>query len=682
MASGDKNELPVRTFRYAVCVAGPRQMSKIIVLGLNCAHDAAACLVIDGRIVGAIAEERLTRRKHQVGFPRLAIDYCLRLAGLTRNDFDPTLVVMNYAPPADFEGQALKAFGHLSPDRVIVNPSHHLLHACYVRAIAVEGDPISILIADGSGYSYCEHERRQSPLLGQRPEYADAHEALSAYYIDHHDRMSLILKDWGCWRDFPSLRFPSLGHMYGSAAKMIFGSWTHAGKVMGLAPFGDPAGIEIGPIVTLHDEGIAVDTDWMLSLPPIPALTRFEDSVLARNLAAKVQAELEKAMFHLVTVLYSRTKCDTLGLSGGVALNSVCNGMIAHEGPFRRLVITPAAHDSGTAVGAAAYGCHVLTNRYPAVDGNSDYWGMEYGEDEILRVINANQDLKWTKVNSPENGAAEDLAAGQIVGWFESKSEFGPRALGHRSILADPRDCRVRTILNERIKFRESFRPYAASVLARECSEWFSQVVPSPHMLMVATARKGYRDRIPAVVHVDQTCRLQTIGDEYSGGLKKIVERFFALTGIPLVLNTSLNVHGEPIAETPQDAVDCLRRSGLEIVYIGGYKVSSVHPWLGEFDETSTVAEATSEFRLVCHFSKTDASGVRVRYCLVHQGGRTLGITTRQAEILLVCRYGQTIGDLCAALPTHSSADIRQEINALCNLGLMCLKFRVKSTEN
>jgi carbamoyltransferase len=654
-------------------------MNDRVILGLNCSHDAAACLAVDGQVVCAIAEERLNRRKHFKGYPQRAVDYCLDAAGLTNHARVPDLVVINQLPPADHDRAVASRFPHLPADRILVNPSHHLLHACYAEMLAPE-EPMVILVVDGSGYSYAEHNKRNSPLLGAAPPSHDAMESLSAYYRDADGQLTLLMKDWGEFKEERRVRFPSLGHMYGLAAQHVFGSWVHAGKLMGLAPFGDPEAFGDRRIVTLRPDGVDVDTEWILDVPPIGFDPRFEHNPLARNLAAKVQAELEVALWHLARLLHERTKCDTLCLSGGVALNSVFNGQLMREGPYRRVLVTPAAHDGGTAIGAAAYGYQRLTKRTLAFRGDEEMLGRTYRESEIVDAAAEYPDVVLSRVANPIRAAAEELAAGHVIGWFEGGSEFGPRALGHRSILADPRVAGMKDHLNAHIKFREGFRPYAAAVLEERCSEWFEDAFDSPHMLAVFRVRPSCADRIPAVVHVDGSCRLQTVAPDYSGSLRALIEAFYALTGVPLILNTSLNVHGEPMSEQPRDAFECVGRSGLKRLYCGGWVVQKrVHVTTG-LDDADLVAVPAKEFRLVSEYRK-DGERLALSKSWVDQESRRVEVSEIERRIVLAGLEEASMADMAALFPETPVDEVRRRVDALCDQGVLCLRPRTQPVE-
>lgn len=542
-----------------------------VVLGLNTSHDAAACLLVDGELAVAISEERLSRVKYHEGFPHLAIRYCLDAAGLPDlNAVD--CIVLNQLPECDYD-VTLRVGGYRG--LLIPNPSHHLLHAYYAW-VASGWDDAAVLILDGSGYSFGEYQRLDRPDLGPAPEFSEMEEAESLYRIGGGD-ISLVSKRWALWHaSRPYYRFASLGHMYSMASQYIFGSFKHAGKTMGLAAFGDPGACP-DEIVDLSGPEMDLDTLWVTRLPPRSSLPAEQDEV-CRNVAAKVQAELERAMLHLAEQLHQRTGATRLAVSGGVGLNSVTNGRLLRESSFTELFITPAAGDAGVAIGAALYGHRELTGSVPSWDYRHDYHGRVYGAAEVDAALAERADLvRWQDVAEETAAlAAADIAAGSVVGWFDLGSEFGPRSLGHRSIICDPRVPGMKDYLNAHVKFREPFRPYAASVLSERAGEYFDLEVDDPYMLVVAQVRPEHLQLVPSIVHADGSCRIQSVRPDHQGRFRALIEAFDDLTGLPLVLNTSFNIRGEPIVETPSDAMECFLASNFDVLYLQGRRVTKV----------------------------------------------------------------------------------------------------------
>jgi carbamoyltransferase len=403
----------------------------------------------------------------------------------------------------------------------------------------------------------------------------------------------------------------SLGIAYTATTQFLgFPHYGDEGKIMGLAPYGRPRFIkEFREIIRTekggqfrleleyfrhHAEG--VEMSWSDGSPVLGRI--FSDEYAAAfgpardpqapvtdrdsDLAASLQMRLEEVAFHVLNHLHNETGLTDLGLSGGVAYNSVMNGKILLHTPFRRVFIQPAAGDSGTALGV----CYQIWNEVAQFDnlrpGNAEreryvmdgaYTGPEFSDAEIEEELKIS-DLKFEKYSASEltERAASDIASGAVVGWFQGRMEFGPRALGNRSIVVDPRRADMKEILNQRIKKREPFRPFAPSILAEEVGEYFEQTHPAPTMLMVYQLKPERRAEIPAVTHVDGSGRLQTVSREMNPRYYQLIDDFYKLTGVPIVLNTSFN-ENEPIVCTPRDAIDCFLKTRMDVLYIGSYAV-------------------------------------------------------------------------------------------------------------
>ena len=643
-----------------------------IVLGVNAAHDAAACVMAGGRVLAAVAEERLTRVKHQEGLPSRAMEYCLDAAGVDGVEA-VELIVLNEFPVTDYALELRRSgFG----GELVVNPSHHLLHAYYAWIASGFGEA-AVLVTDGSGYGYGEYERRQSPLLGTPPPYSEMEEAESLYDADGSE-LRVLEKRWGLWEaGKPFLRFPSLGHMYSMASQYIFGGWEHAGKTMGLAPYGDAARFP-DPIVECTDDGMTLDTAWITRLPersPEPA--HLDD--VCRDVAAKVQAELERGTLHLCNLLHRATGRERLCLSGGVALNTVTNGRILRETAFSELFVTPAAGDTGTAIGAALYGHRLAAGELPGWSCPDDFHGRGYTDDELSAALDARRGLvRSERVDDPADAAAGDVAAGAVIGWFEGGSEFGPRALGHRSTIADPRDPRMRDHLNERVKFREPFRPYAASVLAEHAREYFDLVADDPFMLIVASVREARHSEIPSVCHVDGTCRIQTVPPDYRGRYRRLIECFRARTGVPLVLNTSLNIRGEPIVETPEDALGCFLSSNLDVLYLGDRRVEKlrVSEMLASNGTLPNVlVPALADSMLVAAVVRSeDGAALPARYHCQTRTGHRVTIDEGQFRFLSLVDGERTLAEIADLLAPESAAALTERVMELQQRGFVALR--------
>ncbi|HEX8080493.1 MAG TPA: carbamoyltransferase C-terminal domain-containing protein [Jatrophihabitans sp.] len=642
-------------------------MSRTIVLGINSAHDAAACLLINGEIAVAVPEERLARTKHYEGYPHRAVDYCLRSAGLAGLTAVDTVVINEYVK--DDTGLLVRQAGFNGD--LIVNPSHHMLHAYYAW-LASDLDRPAVLILDGAGYNYGEYERRQSPLLGAPPPFSEMEESESMYVVGDDDELRLVRKRWGLWSSSdPFLRFPSLGHMYSVASEYIFGHMMHAGKTMGLAPYGDASRFP-DPIIEYTPDGLLIDTDWITKVPPRSSEPAHLDAI-CRDMAAKVQVELERAVLHLCQELHDLTGADELGLSGGVGLNSVTNGMILQQTPFRRLFVTPASGDSGVAIGAAFYGHQQTTGQRARVKSYDNYHGHSYSTEELQRAVDSRCAFVDAQlVVDVAEEAARDIIDGKFIGWFEGGSEFGPRALGHRSILCDPRPPEMRDRLNALVKFREPFRPYAASVLTEHVEDYFEAPDDDPFMMTVVQVRQSQASTIASVCHVDGTCRIQTVDRDHVGDYRRLIERFFALTGMPLVLNTSFNIRGEPVIETPDDAIECFLSCNLDVLYLGGFRITK--SIVGTADSPERLVPSLGRGLSIWAVTDTEAgAAASPRYYCQKRTGHKTPISADEYAVLSEMDAQRSISDLAAARPGRTTEDVLRVVADLQQRGLVYL---------
>jgi carbamoyltransferase len=585
------------------------------ILGVSCFyHDAAAAILKDGMLVAAAEEERFSRKKHDSGFPRLAIAFCLRQAGITAADLD--YVVFYEKPLVKFErilktvlgtvprsarlfresmatwlGEKLwlKSFllEHLDiPERKLLFAEHHLSHA----ASALFCSPFSeaaILTVDGVG------EWTTTTLGSGTANWDGAGE----------NRIEM----------FAELRFPqSLGLLY-SAFTEYLGFEVNEGeyKVMGMAPYGQPRYLDqVWRLLECQqDGGFALNLDYFAyhhstrhtingrfealfgprRNPKARFVThqtsRYDDPApptpdeLAENqryadVAASVQAVTEEILVRMARHLHERTGLTRLCMAGGVALNSVANHRILTDTPFTELYVHPAAGDSGGAVGAAQYAWHCLLGKPRRFVMDHAYWG------EALTTASA---VDFVRREGVAHAVLEDdrllervvaaLLDGKIVGWAQGRFEWGPRALGNRSILADPRRADMKDIVNIKIKFREPFRPFAPSVLQEKSGEFFvlddlGQQHPLRFMLLVVPVRESQRSVVPAITHVDGTGRVQLVHRETNPRYHRLIETFGQATGVPVVLNTSFNLKGEPIVNSPEDAFRTFTRSGIDLLVL------------------------------------------------------------------------------------------------------------------
>lgn len=555
------------------------------VMGVNLSHDRSVALLHDGRLVVAVEEERIDRFKHSEGWvikghfdrlsktlPMKSITYCLDAAGIGIDDLD--LVVGN-RPLNDGSARRLLRELPIRDKAKIVElpaPSHHLAHA-YAGYFASPFEDAAVLVVDGVGSRlpgtgriekhtmYRAEGTTLTPVrsLTYAPDYSDM--GLGLFYEFFTAKLGFVTK-WGRpeWGSFGC------------------GGYPEAGKTMGLAPYGRPRP-DWENLFTYDGDDVTVTLEtlekayagWLAD-----AGGGFDGSArdswrspFAEDVARKAQDEVERALVYLAGRAHEATGSPRLCLTGGVALNSVANQRVSADGPFDDLYILPPAGDAGVSLGCAAYGYHAVlggTERYHLASAGT---GRDYGDEEIRAVLRDLPDGLTARPAGPDE-VARLLAEHWVVGWFQGGSEMGPRALGQRSILADPRHPHMRDYLNLVVKHREPFRPFAPSVLAEHAADWFGLRHPSPFMLLVPPVTERRQGQVPAITHVDGTARVQTVSAAENPAYHRLISRFHALTGVPMVLNTSYNDAGEPIVETPADAVRTFRNTELDYLYIGG----------------------------------------------------------------------------------------------------------------
>jgi carbamoyltransferase len=585
------------------------------VLGLSAFyHDSAAALVEDGRIVAAAQEERFTRKKFDADYPQQAVAYCLGEAGVALKDVD--LVVFYDKPFIKFE-RLLETYLTLSPRGYT---SFRMALPLWLREKLFQksllAGELKKLDADFDAQKrllFCEHH---------------VSHAASAFYPSPFERAAVLTLDGvGEWTTTAAaigeghnllihkeIHFPhSLGLLY-SAFTYYTGFKVNSGeyKLMGLAPYGTPRFTNVirDNLIDLKDDGsfrLNLDFfnyctgltmtngrfDALFGGPP-----RNPESLLEQkhmDLAASIQAVLEEAVLRLTRALARETGMQNLCLAGGVALNCVANGKILRDGAFRNIWIQPAAGDAGGALGAAlaAYYQHAgqprtVAKTFDAMAGS--YLGPEFAQGDIdTRLKNAGARFETLTTEAMLATTAEGLANGKAVGWFQGRMEFGPRALGNRSIIADPRNPAMQKTLNLKVKYRESFRPFAPSILREQLPNWFELDVDSPYMLLVAPIVREHmktmtnaeealfgidklnvpRSDIPAVTHVDYSARIQTVHQETNPRYAELITKFHALTGCPVLVNTSFNVRSEPIVCTPEDAFRCFMGTDIDMLVVG-----------------------------------------------------------------------------------------------------------------
>jgi len=558
------------------------------VLGINAYdHDVSACLLRDGEIAYAIAKERITRKKHDAGFYQEVIDYCLNAEGISLDDVE--LVVRNcyVLPIEDIEvrlvsmsdmplkerKQAATNPLYRSNSNKVVTVSHHVAHA-YSAFAACPFDEGVVMVVDGVG-SYCADIAEKD----QKTENVNplARESES-YYKFSGSKLETLKKVWlNPERGFLSDEFynmKGLGAIYSRVSSYIFADWNKCGEVMGLAPYGRAG--QIKPLIALKNGALEIP-DWTdeLNHPYLmEAKEKWDDSAAMKHwqdLAWQVQDDTERVLIQRAIWLREQTGARNLCISGGVGLNCVANGKIVREAGYDNVWIQPAAGDDGIAIGCAYYGHLAIQNKPRSFVINHAFFGASYSDEEADKAAD-----KWLVRRETFDGPGESICAEtakvladeKVVGWFQGRSEFGPRALGNRSILADPRNPAMKDVLNARVKFRQAFRPFAPIVLAERASEIFEGNEESPFMLLAKGVNPAWRDKIPAIVHVDGTARVQTVRRDQNERLYLLLQEFDKLTGVPVLLNTSFNIKGEPIVETPADAMRCFLSTGIDYLVL------------------------------------------------------------------------------------------------------------------
>ena len=570
----------------------------MLILGLNMFHaDASAAILRDGEIVFAIAEERLNRKKHYGGFPTLAIKACLEAAGAKISDVDHVAV-----------GQDSDANLARKVQYALANPAK-ILNFIRMRQRKEAMRDVRLLLA-----KELEVDSTQLRFQEHHLEHHIAHIA-SAYYCSPWEKAAGFSYDGSgdfvstmmarCeGNDIEVLDRVFLPHSLGSFYTMIcefigYKKYGDEGKVMGLAPYGkETYSHQIREIVNLKNGSFQLDLSYFKPLGSNQGMEVLPDGTvrLARHfsermqklfgdprephteilqrdmdLAFSMQQRFEEVFFHLLNELYKRVPIADLAMAGGCALNSVANGKLFKTTPFRRTWIQPAAGDEGLAIGAALHTYHSVLKQPRKPELKHSYLGPEFSDSRIEADLKK-AGLRYQRLDRQSllDRVAEQVAAGNVVGWFQGRMEWGPRALGNRSIVAHPGLPNMKDVLNARIKHREWFRPFAPSILAEHQSEYFEHDHPSPFMLHVYKIRPEKRKELCAVNHVDDTGRLQTVARDENPLYYDLIRAFQRKTGIPVVLNTSFN-ENEPIVCAPEEAIDCFKRTKMDVLAVGPF---------------------------------------------------------------------------------------------------------------
>lgn len=573
----------------------------MLILGLNAFHgDASAAIVRDGVLLAAVEEERFCRVKHWAGFPRQSIEYCLAEAGVTLSDID------HVAVNSDGRVGRWRKLAHV----LIRRPDPRQLLSRLRNRMARKST------LDLLAEAFPDH-----PFKGtvERVDHHLAHLA-SAFYVSPFEEATVVSVDgfgdfasacWGLGRGGRievegKVHFPhSLGEFYQSVTQYLgFPNYGDEYKVMGLAPYGQPTRMdEMRKIVRLQDDGSfrldltyfrhhkeKIEYNWDNGSPKVgtlfsPAMEallgprRDPSQPLTQrefDIARSCQAMYEEAFFHLLNALHKRHKTEAICIAGGCGNNSVANGKIRRMTPYKRVYVQSAAGDAGGAIGAA-FAVHHANGGTRGFVQEHAYWGPSFDAHEIARTVSDNRDAIdgagcSVEVIADETDlcrrTAQAVSEGKVIGWFQGRMEWGPRALGARSIIGDPRRADMKDILNAKIKRRESFRPFAPSVMSEAVAEWFEEDDDVPFMMQVFQIAEDKREKIPAVTHVDGSGRLQTVQARTSPRYHALISAFRDITGVPMVLNTSFN-ENEPVVCKPQEALNCFLRTRMDVLVLG-----------------------------------------------------------------------------------------------------------------
>lgn len=563
------------------------------ILGINAFHgDSSACLLKDGKVLCATEEERFRRVKHWAGFPSEAIKFCLEDEGISIEQVDH--ITISRDPKANFFKKVLHSIRHSISISTIWD---RLINAKKASSVKVELAKI---------FKFPESEIKAEV---HNIEHHRSHIA-SSFFASRFDKSAILSVDG--FGDFTStmtaigkgnkfevldeVNYPhSLGVFYSTVTQFLgFPNYGDEYKVMGLAPYGEAKYLkELEQILTLTDDGFfklnkkyfkhfkeGVAMIWDGGSPIIESLFTLEWEKLFRSarekndeleqfhidLAASAQKFTEKVLFHMLNHLQKKTGCENICITGGVAQNSVANGKILESTNFKNIYIPSAGHDAGTSIGSALYLYNQILRNERLEEITSAYFGKKSSQEEIVKFLERER-VKY-EIYSDEDlyeKVSDKLVDGGVVGWFQGRAEFGPRALGHRSIIVDPRRKDAKDLLNDKIKRRESFRPFAPSILKEAVSDYFVQKDTVPFMEKVFDIKKEKYDEIPAVTHVDGTGRLQSVDNEVSPRYHKLISKFAEKSGVPILLNTSFN-ENEPIVNKPEEALSCFLRTKMDML--------------------------------------------------------------------------------------------------------------------
>ena len=557
------------------------------ILGTALSHDGSSCILKDGKIIVAIEKERITKKKHDGFNDNLTIQYCLDAAGIKFQDI--ALVVQeNTANPILKPQEIIKRSGRIVPKEIpTITISHHIAHA-YSVVGAAPFEEMAVVVMDGQGSSLdtCIDTEITSVLPNEIQLISDGDKysywEKESYYYFNGSKLMPVFKDFSKFMVHDRFKYPvapydmqhSIAEFYGGISHYIFDEEFCEGKLMGLAPYGRNDIFPYKPF-TYKDNRVFLDYDWMTKFDPYHSgkyQCFYEYFQHYADLALFAQKNIEDAIFYLFNSYFKLRPHENVGYAGGLALNAVANAKILDNTKFKNLFIQPAPADNGLALGCAYYGWCEILNKDRVIHDGSPYLGKKYNLTETSNLLQQRygDKLNIKKSDDVAQDTAKLLDKGFVIAWYQEGSEFGPRALGHRSILANPTRLDIRNYVNRKVKSREDFRPFAPSVLEEDLSIYFDCKTASPYMLMVVPIRKEWIDKLPGIVHKDGSARVQVVSKKLNPIYYRLISLFKKITGLSVILNTSLNDRGMPIVETPENAIELYNKKlSLDYLIIG-----------------------------------------------------------------------------------------------------------------
>jgi len=562
------------------------------ILGTGLSHDGSTALLKNGKVLIAIEKERLSRIKHDGGNDFDTVKYCLDFAGITADDLTLIVQAANFEDNISTNHYAGYRYFNKNIRTPVITLSHHLAHAWSAVGMSPFNE-FNVMVVDGAGSPYNHCLDLEGAMIPPYPFSSGMYCEKDSFYHFNGKTLTPLFKDFSevkLFQNTVSLKLPtnyhSIGGLYHAASQYCFGNLDDVGRLMGLAPYGNLNGkpslfkLENGLIEVLYK-----NIDLYFNKPSLGYDAFKKDFVHYADIARWVQDETEKAIIYL---FQERSKLQPLmpvAYAGGVALNAVANHKLLLSGVVKDLYIQPAAGDNGLAIGCAYYGWHSVLGKPKTINPDHVFFGRGYTNDEVEQAITTagiTNNASFSITQTPDFVAltAAELASGKVVGWFQGGAEFGPRALGHRSILADPRIEGIKNHINSAIKFREDFRPFAPAVRLEEVQKYFVHAWESPYMILIDEIKPEWENQLEGIVHQDGTCRVQTVTPAFNADFHQLIGNFEAKTGIGVLLNTSLNRKGMPIVETPAEALSLFLSGAIDVLVLNNFIICKRHDLL------------------------------------------------------------------------------------------------------